>query len=79
MPVNKTPLICGAVYEKEIRGVVHHCLCLGTRIEASGKVIANIHVFGFALERVQEGTEQADEFTLISSPVFEKRRKKKAS
>ncbi len=74
-----TPLICGAVYEKEIRGVPYHALCVATRIEPSGKVVGNLHVFGFAMERVQEGTEQADEFTLIAAPTFEKRRKRKAS
>jgi len=76
---NNTPIICGAVYEKEVRGVTHHALCVATRIEAGGKVLGNLHVFGFAMERVQEGTEQADEFTLIASPTFEKRRKRKAS
>jgi hypothetical protein len=74
-----TPIICGAVYEKEIRGVCHHALCVSTRIEAGGKILGTLQVYGFAAERVQEGTEQADEFTLISSPVFEKRKKRKAS
>ncbi len=73
-----TRIICGAVYEKSVRGVPHHALCDATRVEAD-KVFGNMHVFGFAMERVQEGTEAADEFTLIASPVFEKRRKRKAS
>ena len=74
-----TPLICGAVYEKEVRGVTHHALCVATRFEPNGKIVGNMHVFGFAMERIQEGTEQADEFVLISSPVFEKKKKRKAS
>lgn len=74
-----TPIICGAVYEKEIRGVVHHSLCVAVRLDANNKTVGNLHVFGFALERLTEGTEAMDEFTLIASPIFEKRRKRKAS
>jgi len=76
---NHTQVVCGAVYEKEIRGVVHHVLCVATRFDANGKTVGNFHVFGFALERLTEGSEQMDELTLVASPVFEKRRKRKAS
>jgi len=77
--LSHTPVICGAVYEKEIRGVTHHSLCVASRLDINGKTVGSFHVFGFALERHVEGTESMDEFTIVASPVFEKRRKRKAS
>jgi len=75
-----TPIICGGVYRKDVNGVEYHALCTTTRKNRDGKLTGNFHVFGFAVERLVEGSEQTNAFELISAPVIvEKKRKRKAS
>lgn len=74
-----TPVICGAIYTKEMRGATYHALCISTKISPTGAVQGVFCIFGLANERLTEGTEPMDEFTLISSPVFEKKKRRKAS
>ncbi len=74
-----TPVICGAVYEKEMRGATYHALCISVKVDAAGNTHGVFCIYGLANERLTEGSEPMDEFTLISSPVFEKTRKRKAS
>ena len=74
-----TPIICGAIYEKEMRGATYHALCVSVKVDINGAVHGVLSIYGLANERLTEGTEPMDEYTLISSPVFEKKRKRRAS
>ena len=74
-----TPVICGAIYEKDMRGATYHVLCISTKVDPAGNVQGVFCIFGLANERLTEGSEPMDEYVLISSPVFEKKRKRKAS
>jgi hypothetical protein len=70
-----TPIICGAVYKKELHGMTHFCLCMNSRIAPDGKVYGEIQVFSHAVERLEEGSDAMNQYTLVASPIYERIRK----
>lgn len=76
-----TELICGGVYHKEVNGREYQALCTSVVIQTNGSKQGKLELFGYATERVTEGTEDLDQYTLIATPTFQntKIRRRKAS
>ena len=74
------PVICGAVYQREINGTTHQVLCTSTRVGNNGKIHGTFQMYGFAAERLAEGHETTNLLELVAMPTaVEKKRKRKAS
>jgi len=76
-----TELICGGVYHKEINGRRYEALCTSVVTQTNGSRQGKLELYGYATERVTEGSEELDQYTLIAAPTPQntKIRRRKAS
>ena len=75
----KTRVVCGGIYERKTDGASYQALCLSVKISANGVRSGLFHVYGFAPERMDEGSEALELWDLVGIPSVEINRKKKAS
>lgn len=65
--VKRTPIICGATYERDRNGSIEQAQCIA-RIEEHGSVHGLFRRFGLTFERFGEDTEDLLSWRLIWAP-----------
>lgn len=64
-----TKLVCGGVYYREKHGRKYHALCVNVVVQANGLKQGTLEMYGFAPERLDEGSDELNLFTLVATPA----------
>jgi hypothetical protein len=67
--MSDTKLVCGGVYAREINGKKFHVLCTSVVQQATGLRQGTLQRFGYAADRLDEGTDELNQYKLVAAPA----------